>query len=260
MESKNIGLIIFSLLIFIVLCILCLFKYDKVNIELLNKTWYRYDYKTGYYEKLYFDNNKINYYIPQNGSYSTIYDKCSNYNYSRKNKSFKLDCNKEIVIEKVDEEKLVLLDSDIKKIFFNNLSSSLNYEFHNYFGVNISKYRNEKSQVLDLFKIDNIKLKEIYDSKELSKLIFVGNNCSSIECTLILDVLEKWYVLSPNNYYYDSSNIDLKEIKKINKSFMDYKEKYNGVYPFVIILNNGKIIDTYNIKCNGLDCSEYYKM
>ena len=48
MKNKNIIYIIGVFVIGIILTILYIFKYDKLDSTILNKNWYRYNYTNGY--------------------------------------------------------------------------------------------------------------------------------------------------------------------------------------------------------------------
>ena len=58
--------------------------------------------------------------------------------------------------------------------------------------MSITEYKNSNYYMTDIIKIDENKLKKVYSSNKYSKIVFMGNKCTSIDCVLFLDTLEKW--------------------------------------------------------------------
>ena len=172
MKNKNIIYIIGVFVIGIILTILYIFKYDKLDSTILNKNWYRYNYTNGYYDVFNIDEYKISYYRPSNDNFTNEYDSCSKYRFNKKSKSLILDCNKEIIIKKIEKNTITLLIDNEENTFFSNIDDSLNYEFNKFYGMSKSEYKKSKSQVLDLIKISNSNLLNIVKEKEYSKIIF----------------------------------------------------------------------------------------
>ena len=73
MKNKNIIYIIGIFVITIILTILYIFKYDKLDNDILNKNWYRYNYTNGYYDVFNIDEYKISYYRPSNENFTNEY-------------------------------------------------------------------------------------------------------------------------------------------------------------------------------------------
>ena len=249
----SISLIIIAIINFFV------FGFNKINSKLTKNTWYHYDFTTGYYDLLKIDNDKIDY---KSSNSQNNYDNCYSYNYDKKDNIINLDCNKKINIKKYSDKNLELKMDDYEKVFFNNVEDSLNYEFKNYFGKSMVDFKDEKSQVLEYSKINGDKLISISKEKGYSKIVFMGDNCTSIDCTLALDIMEKWIIKSSNVYFYDGNEVNESLLKTISKTIKDINKDsqyYNGIYPKVLILKNSKIIDSYDIKCNGFNCNSLYK-
>ena len=69
---------------------------------------------------------------------------------------------------------------------------------------------------------------------------------------LILTWMKSRFGLKPNEY-------DSKDIAKLSK-LLNMEENqvlngFNGIYPRVLEFQNKQIINDYEIKCNGFDCS-----
>ncbi len=245
----------------IILTLLYIFKYDKINNDILDKNWYRYNYINGYYDVFNINEYKMSYYRPSSENFTNTYDKCSNYRYNKKKKTIILDCNKEIVIKGNDKDKLTLLIDGEENVFFNNIDDSLNYEFSKFYGKSMSEYKKSESQVIDSIKLPVNSLINIIKEKEDAKIIFMGNKCSSVDCLSSYDVIEKWLSVSTNAYYINSDELNTNitnTLYKINKEFSKNLDFYNEAYPKVIITNGSKIIDSYLIKCHGFNCSAFY--
>ena len=263
MKNKNIlGVIIFMLFI-VILVVISFFryKYNSIENDLINNKWYKYNYKNGYYDILTFSNGKVSLIKPTEINEPSLFDYCTKYSYDKKNKKYKLDCNVDLRILSVDKEKLVIQSNNKKHFYFNNIEDSLNYEFESYYNKSMVDYKKEKEQVMDYSKINEEKLIESIQSNEYSKFVFIGDKCSSVECILAFDIMEKWINMSGDVYYYDANEVSNDVISLINKiSKKEYDINYfNGIYPRVIVTNNSKIIEQYEIKCEGFNCNKYYK-
>ena len=263
MNNRDIINTIGFMLMILIIVIIYFFRYNsnKLDENILNKTWYRYDYNTGYYEKIIFKNNRIDYYRPSKINDLSDYDICDKYTFDKKNYIFNLNCNKKIKINKVDLKKVLLSIDNREKEFYLNPEDSLYNEFESYFDKSIIEYNKSKIQALDYIKINEEKLYEVLNGKEYSKIVFMGDKCSSVDCSLSFDVIEKWINKTENVYYYDIKDINEKLLVYLNKMDSELKNDinyYNNIYPRVIIVNNNKVIDNYNIKCNGFNCSDYY--
>lgn len=261
MKNRNIIYIIGIFIIGIILTLLYIFKYDKINDYILDKNWYRYNYINGYYDIFNINEYKMSYYRPSNENFSSDYDKCSNYRYNKSNKTIILDCNKEIVIKDSTKDKLVLLIDGEENTYYTNIEDSLNYEFSKFYGKSMSEYKKSESQVVDSIKLPVSSLINIINEKEDAKIIFMGNKCSSVDCLVSYDVIEKWLSVSTNTYYINSDELNTNitsVLNKLNNKFSKDLDFYNDAYPKVIITNGSKIIDSYLIKCNGFNCSSFY--
>ena len=252
------------MLVIIIVTLFVLIKYLPTKIEnrLLYKTWYKYENNTGYYSTIYFEENNFTYNKPSNTNVRGKYDYCSKYTYDKRKKVLNLNCGEKFVLDKVSDNKLVLIINDKKTVFYDTPEESLNYEFENYFNKSISEYKIEKKQNTEFIKINYERLVEVISEKENSTVIFFGSNCSSIECTLFLDVLEKWIATNEKVYYVDIEEFNDKEIENIGNKITNFnlnREYYNDIYPRIILFKDNKILDQYQIKCNGFNCTKYIK-
>ena len=261
MKNKIYDYLIIIVISLIILAIInfFVFGFNSLDSNIINKKWYHYDFTTGYYDLLIFNNNKIQY----NGvNQNKNYESCTTYNYDKKKNTLHLDCGEIIEIYKVNDNSLELKIDDYDKVFFDTYEDSINYEFKNYFGKNIIDYKDEKSQVTEYSLINSDKLISLMKEKGYSKIVFMGDQCTSIDCTLALDIMEKWIIKSSNVYYFDSNNMNNELINTISKTVVGFNKDinyYNGVYPKVLIIKNGKIVDKYDIKCTGFNCNSLYK-
>ncbi len=261
MKNKEYSYIVMVIIFLIVLAIInfFVFGFDTINNIILNKEWYHYDYTTGYYDILKIDKDNINYYNPNT---KDNYENCYKYSFDKKKDIINLNCGKKIEIKKISSNSINLVIDGYDRTFFNNVDDSLNYEFKKYFGKTIVDYRDEKSQVTEYSKVNSDKLISIIKEDNYSKIVFIGNNCTSVDCVLALDVMEKWIIKNPNVYFFDSNEIDnnlITKIENLKSNIITDKYFYNGIYPKVLIVKNGKLIDSYDIKCSGFDCNNLYK-
>lgn len=254
MKNNRIIIYVGLIIVLISISILYVFNNGKISDDILNKTWYKYNYKTGYYDIININSNTFSYIIPSNNNETNSYYKCTKYNYDSKNKKIKLNCNKSIIIKEINDNYIVLNIDNSDNYFYLSNTDSLNHEFNNVFNKSINEYKKSKDSVLGLIKVSTKKINEIYNDNEYSKIIFMGNNCTSVECTLGLDVIERWINFDNNVYYIDSSNFNNNDYKLLSKIGDDF----NDVYPSVYVIKNKKVIDKYRIKCSGFDCSMYY--
>ena len=262
MKNKKIIYFIIVSIVIIALTIVSIFKYVSLSINSLSNTkWYRYNYANGLYDSLEFTNGSINYFKPTSTNNVNSLDNCTKYSYDKKNKIIKLDCNKEIKIDSYDNNSLTLeLDGKNTK-FFTNIEDSLNYEFESYFEKSIVDYKKERNQVTEFSKINKNKLIEVLRADEYSKIVFIGNKCTSVDCALILDIMEKWVSTNENIYFYDIKDLDLSIINYLNNISLnkfDYNY-FNDIYPKVLVVKNNSIIDRYEVNCTGFNCTKYYK-
>ena len=173
----------------------------------------------------------------------------------------KLDCNKEVKIDSYDSNSLTLDFDGKNEKYFTNIEDSLNYEFEKYFEKSIVEYKKERSQVTEFSKINQNKLIEVLKDDEYSKIVFISDKCTAIDCVLVLDIMEKWVSTNENIYYYDVNYLSTGMINYINSisvNKVDYSY-YKDIYPKVIVSKNNNIIDMYEVKCTGFNCTKYYK-
>ena len=264
MKNKRITYIIYFMIVIILVTLFVLIKYYPITVEnkILYKNWYKYDTTSGYYNRIYIKDNNFTYDVPGNTNIRGKYDYCNKYNYDKKKRIFNLDCGEKILLDSVSDNKIVLIINDKKNVFYSNPEDSLNFEFENYFNKSISEYKQELNQNIDIIKINNERMLEIVNEKENSTVVFIGKDCSSIDCTLFLDVLEKWISTNEKLYYLDINSLsdkDLLDIKNKVSEFNIDRNYYNDIYPRIILFNNNKILDEYQIKCKGFNCSKYIK-
>lgn len=263
MKNKNVLII---LIIILMSLLISIFNFDRYSSNTLDKRifdrdWYYYDYTTGYYDKIHITQNNVIFTIP-NEKVNSQYSKCKKYTFNKKTNTIKLDCNLDLQIKNVTESYITInLNNKIVK-YFSNPEDALNYRFELYYGKNIISYKKEKIQALNFINVSQNKLKELYNNNEFSKVIFMGNKCTSIECTLFLDILEHWLTKDNNIYYINSDELNstnLKELQKLNIKFSDNILSYNDVYPKIMIIGNKQVIDEYSIICKGFNCEQYLK-
>ena len=116
-------------------------------------------------------------------------------------------------------------------------------------------------KTLEIIKINYDKLNELLKESDYSKIIFIGDNCGSIECTLVTDIIEKWISYSKDIYYINSNELTKDNLTNLNKKDNNFSlniDDYNSVYPIVYVISDEKIIDKYEIICSGFNCSLYY--
>lgn len=257
MKNRGILYIFISIILIIIVCFFCLSKYksNELDSTLLNKKWYHYDNITGYYDVFYIENNGLKYETSNKN-----YDSCSTYSYNKSKNELKLNCNKSIIFDKVEDNKLVLNIDSKKVVFFDDVDRSLNYEFEVYFKKTIVEYKKEKKVVSEFIKIDYNRFIEIFNGNEFSYVVFFDNKCSSVDCVLSLNSIEKWITQNNNVYYVDIndfSSTQMENINKLNNNFMTDKNYYSGIYPRVIVFKNKTIYKDFEIKCTGFNCTGY---
>ncbi len=262
MKNKNIIYIIGFMLIALIIVIMYLFRFGTTTIDtdILNKKWYHYNNTNGYYDILELSKNSFTYKKADNTNNPNKYDNCTNYKYNKLNKTLTLNCNKQLKIVSFTNDKLTI-ELDNKTInFFKNIEDTLNYEFELAFGKSMIDYKKEKSQILETIKINSEKLLEVIKEDEYSKIVFISDNCTSVDCDLALDIIEKNNTQTNNMYYFDYTNLDNNLMLKLNgidNKFLNDINFYNGIYPRIIITKNNKLVDTYELHCNGFNCNQY---
>ena len=257
MKNRVIIYILSSIILIIIVCFFCLFKYKSVSLDenLLNKKWYQYDTFTGYYNTFTINENSLSYVLP--GRENSEFLNCKNYTFNKANNNLNLDCGKQIQIGEVSSKNIVLTIDSKKVKFFENIDDSLNYEFESYFKKSISEYKNEMARVSELIKINSSRFFEIVDSGEKAKFIFYSNNCTSVDCVLALDFIEK-LINVEKIYYIDINEFTVEEMNKLNllnSELLTDKNYYDGIYPRVLIFDNKELDKNYELKCTGFNCT-----
>ena len=261
MKNRLIKVIFVLIITIIIVCFFCLFKFGKNTLDpnLLNKKWYHYDNSTGFYDTFFMDGVNLSYSISDK---KNEYSSCKKYTFNKSKNELVLDCGKKIQIVEVSSEYIVLT-IDLKKVkFFSNIDSTLNYEFESFFNESISEYKNEMSRVFDLIKINSSRFFEIISSEDKSKIVFYGDACTSVDCTLSLDIIEKWISLSENIHYVNINEFaedEMNKLSSINEELLNEKTYYNGIYPRVIVFENNQVLENYEIKCKGFNCNSIAK-
>ena len=263
MKNKKIYYILVGVIFIIVVMIINILKYNYLSIDkkIQNKTWYRYNYTNGLYETLFLKDDNIEYFKPTSTNNTNSLDNCTKYTYNKKNNTLRLNCNKQIKIVDYSDSYLSLDFDGKNEKFFTSIDDSLNYEFEVYYQKSMTDYKKEKQQVTEINKINEKKLFEVIKSKKYSKIIFIGNKCTSVDCSLILDIMEKWISTNENVYYFDVNDINDNVINNLNK-IINLNITYNyfdSSYPRVIVFKNNKVVDQYEVKCTGFNCNRYYK-
>ena len=263
MKNKNIIYVYFVMLVVIILTLVNIFKYRQATIdnEISNKIWYRYNYTNGLYESIEFKNGSIDYFKPTGTNNTNSLDNCTKYTYDKRNNLIKLNCKKTIKILNSDNDSLSLEFDGKNEKFFRNIEDSINYEFETYFEKSIIDYKKERAQVTDFSKINQNKLFEVLKENEYSKIVFIGNKCTSIDCILVLDIMEKWVSTNENIYYFDVNNLNnniINYLSNISNNTYSY-DSFDNTYPKILVSKNNKIIDEYDVKCTGFNCTKYYK-
>ncbi len=263
MKNKNVLIILIIILVSLLISIFNFYRYSSKTLDkrIFDRDWYYYDYTTGFYNKLYLTENNVTFTIP-NEKENAQYSKCKNYSFDKRTNTIKLDCNLNLQIKEVTEKYISInINNKIVK-YFSNSDDALNYRFELYYSQNIINYKKEKLQALNFININQNKLEELYNNDEFSTIVFLGDKCTSIDCTLFLDVLEHWLTKYNNIYYIDSNlltNVTIKELNKLNSKFSDNLLSYNDVYPKIMIIGNKQVIDEYLVKCKGFNCEQYIK-
>lgn len=262
MKNRIIKLIFVSIIVIIIVCFFCLFKYGKNTLDpnLLNKKWYHYDNSTGYYDTFYMDGVNMSYSLYDE---KNEYSSCKKYTFNKSKNELVLDCGKKIQVIEIKDDYIVLA-IDLKKTkFFSNIDDTLNYEFELFFDKSISEYKNEMSRVSELIKINSTRFFEIIGSEDKSKILFYGNSCTSVDCVLSLEKIEKLISLSDNIHYVnieEFSELEMAQLGNINEELSQDKSYYNGIYPRVIIFENNQVIDNFEVKCKGFNCNSIGKL
>lgn len=260
MKNRKLFLVILSMIVLILVSVFYYKKYyyDTIDISIMNKKWYKYDPITGHYESLYFKNNEFTY---NTADENNEYSNCSKYTYDKKNKVFNLDCGNQIKINSIKNNKLILTFNKNRQIFYNNINDTLNYEFESFYKKNLSEVKKELDRVKQLVKINYNSLLEILSSEEISKIYIIGNNCSSIDCTLVLDTMEKLISKNNNIYYLNINSLTDMELKYLNNitnnTFKDDRDYYDDIYPKVLVVSKSLVVDEYDFICEGLKCNKY---
>ena len=238
MKNKRIYYILVIMIFIIVVMIINILKYNYLSIDkkIQDIKWYRYNYTNGLYESLYLKDGTIKYFKPTGTNNVNSLDNCTKYTFNKKNNTLKLNCNKKIKVVSYDKDYLSLDFDGKNEKFFTNIEDSLNYEFGVYYQKSITDYKKEKIQVTDISKINETKLYEVFKEDEYSKIIFIGNKCTSIDCVLVLDIMEKWISTNENIYYFDVNDLNdniIKYMNKLGNTVFNY-EYFDSAYPRII--------------------------
>ena len=87
MKNNKIIIYVGLIIVLISISLLYIFNDRSLNDNIFNKNWYKYNYKTGYYDVININKDTFSYVIPTNTNESNPYDKCSRYNYDSKIKN-----------------------------------------------------------------------------------------------------------------------------------------------------------------------------
>ena len=237
-------------------------NYDYDN-NIINKKWYNYDTETGYYNVFSLAEESVVYNFSSEKNIKNEFEGCGKYFYDKKSNKINFLCGKTIKIVENKKNKLVLEINNKKTIFFETPKETLNYEFESFYNSSVSEYKKKMSQTVELIRIDTRRIEELINEKDYSKLIFMGDGCTSIDCILVYDLLEKWISTSEDVYYINSDELkkeDVEFLYNLNNDFSKDVNEYRDIYPLVYVVSENKIIDKYNIKCDGFNCSKYNKL
>lgn len=257
MKNRVMIYIFGSIILVIIVCFFCFYKYKNISLDanLLNKKWYQYDNSTGYYNTFYMNASSLSYVLP--GKVNSDFLNCKKYTFNKASNQLNLDCDKKIQINEISDEHIVLTIDSKKVKFFDNVDDSLNYEFESYYKQSISEYKNDMKRVSDLIKVNSKGFFEIIESGEKSKFIFYSNSCTTVDCALVLDLIEK--LVNIENIHYvninEFSDAEFNKLISLSSDLSSDREYYDDIYPKVVVFENKELLENYELKCTGFSCT-----
>lgn len=252
MKKDNMIIFILAMGLVILCSIIYISSAQSLDKKIYGNEWYRFDGEKGYYITLEIKDGIIK-------SNGIDFKDCKKYKYNEKNKVISFDCGKSFNLIGLNDNELVIKSDEAEVHYFSSIEDSFNYEFRKYFGKSENEFKDEYVQVKELISTDFSSLLSAFkESKAIG--IFYGSNCSNIECFIFDKTLEKLIVKSANIYTYNTNNMGKNQINalyNLSGELDGDKNFYNSSYPRVIIFDNGKLVKSFLVECNGFDCSKY---
>ena len=252
MKKDSVMALILVMGLIIICSVIYINSTTPLKKEIYEDEWYSFNVFDGSYSVIDIDKKNI---ILKNVD---KFDGCTKYNYNEKFEVFEFNCGKSIEYLNFRDNELILKYNGEEKHYFKDAEEAYNYEFNKYYGISVSDFIDENSHVKSLRLIDyDTLIGYIKDSNFV--LLSYGNNCINNECIIFDKTLEKLFVKSPFVYTFDSSNLTEKQLLSLSKidNLSNEKEFYNGDNPRVLVFEDGRMIETFLIECDGFDCSKY---
>lgn len=250
-NNKYVYITIGILLLLTIISMILIFNSKDLDKSIKDIKWYNYDKETGYYNLLEIKNKEL-IFLTKDKKYKN----CTKYRYNSKSETIKLNCKQNIKIDKYDENSLSIIIDNKEYKYFNSLEETLNYEFNKYYEKTILEFKQEKEQVVNLLKINPNDIENLYKQEDISSIVLYNSKCLNIECTLILNLLEKWNVETNNIHIIKTEDLSQNNINYLN-SITKEKIQFDFSYPYIITLGNNQVYLNKEIKCNGLSCSNW---
>ena len=209
--------------------------------EILDNTYYRYNYITDSYETLTIKAKEFTY-------IGDIIDlsSCDNYTYS--NNEFKFSCGTNIKLGATSDIGLILKINENNYFFYKDTADSYKKEFSTYFNVDLDTYKNEGLNRLSQIEIT----KEEIPS---SKFVYTYKNECNNTCVILNNNLK---TLSNEIKYLDYNKLTKEDIDSINELFIDKNNTLETLnYPVILVIKDNQITDVLELEIEGFDTSKY---
>lgn len=225
---------------------------DLPEKEILNNDMYMYSSKTGKYETLKITKEELIY----SGSNLDLTN-CHKYTYNSGTGILKLDCNKAIRIIGSIGNSYVFKINNNNVFFYKSKEDSYNGEFQRVFNSTRENFVTEGITKITPLKLDYNRLLQVLSLQTTSYIYVQSKNCGEI-CNIYNNIYASNNQLG-NRSYLDLStltNENLNNLEIINKPFKDLLST-STQYPLIIEVENGNIMNSFEVEVNGLDFDNY---
>ncbi len=215
---------------------------ETPKLDIINNTYYKYDYETNTFETLNFKEKEIVY----EGSSLGI-DNCKAYTYDTENKNINFTCGKTLKLVVTSDIGLVINKDNQNYYFYKNETDSYKKEFNTLFNIDLDEYTEDGINKLNEKEIT---LEELQEEENTTYVYVISKSCTST-CILLNNKIDSF----STEYEVKYLNINNIEEDALNTLLNGFTLSDNR--PSILTVENGLVTNVLTLEIEGFDIDKY---